>query len=339
MRKSNRFVSVISMPVLAVVAVWAAPAISLGQIADGYLFTTLPEVPGGFSPSPQGISGNTIVGYYRDATSALHGFLFDGENFTPLDDPSAKTGNSERGTSALGISGTTIVGGYTDNNNELHGFVFNGSSFENLDGPLGPLHNSVVTGISDNNTVGGYSDINGNRQSYFFDGTTFSTISVPSSTLTIANAVSGNTVAGTFTDQLGMHGFAFDGDAYATLNDPLAQVYDFKGGLIGVTTQVTGISGDLIVGNYGSGSAGNQPINHGFIFDGSTYLSINDPLGVNTTITGIDGTTIVGTYVDSSGRHGFVATAVPEPASIFVLATLSMLLLLRRRPRNFAAPI
>jgi hypothetical protein len=45
----------------------------------------------------------------------------------------------------------------------------------------------------------------------------------------------------------------------------------------------------------------------GFLYNGSTYSSIADPLGWRTEANGISGSNIVGTYYDASGNlHGFL---------------------------------
>ncbi|MBX9791447.1 MAG: hypothetical protein K2Y37_21200 [Pirellulales bacterium] len=45
---------------------------------------------------------------------------------------------------------------------------------------------------------------------------------------------------------------------------------------------------------------------HGFVFDGSTYTTLNDPFG-GISARGISGNTIVGAYTDAKNRtHGFV---------------------------------
>jgi len=80
---------------------------------------------------------------------------------------------------------------------------------------------------------------------------------------------------------------------YTTIDDPL-----------GVNTFAQGISGNNIVGYY-EDSSGNY---NGFLYNGSTYTTLNNPLGVNGTFAiGIDGNNIVGEYVDGSGNaNGFL---------------------------------
>jgi hypothetical protein len=59
--------------------------------------------------------------------------------------------------------------------------------------------------------------------------------------------------------------------------------------------------------------------NHGFLYNGTAFTTIDHPLGLDTVIFGIDGNTLVGAYSDSSGVfHGFQAV-IPEPSSLILL--------------------
>jgi len=65
-----------------------------------------------------------------------------------------------------------------------------------------------------------------------------------------------------------------------------------------------GISGNNVVGFYSDSTRG---IFHSFLYNGSTYVALDDPLGVNTYACGISGNNVVGYYMDSSyGIHGFL---------------------------------
>jgi autotransporter-associated beta strand protein len=83
---------------------------------------------------------------------------------------------------------------------------------------------------------------------------------------------------------------------YTRLDDPLAtQPYG---------AAAFGISGNNIVGYYVDSSS----VFHRFLYNGSTYTTLDDPLGAGETIAqGISGNNIVGWYVDSSDiYHGFL---------------------------------
>jgi hypothetical protein len=87
-------------------------------------------------------------------------------------------------------------------------------------------------------------------------------------------------------------------------------------------TSAQGIDGNNIVGLY-TDSLG---ASHGFLYDGATYTTLDDPLAgpFGTVAIEISGNNIVGSYTDASGNgHGFLAT-VPEP-SCLTLAVLGLL--------------
>ncbi len=82
-------------------------------------------------------------------------------------------------------------------------------------------------------------------------------------------------------------------DGFITLDDPM--------GVNG--TYITGISGSTVVGQYQDANS----VYHGFVYNGSSFTTLDDPAGSDTDPTGVNGSTIVGDYRDSSGNsNGFV---------------------------------
>jgi hypothetical protein len=72
-------------------------------------------------------------------------------------------------------------------------------------------------------------------------------------------------------------------------------------GVLG-NSYAAGISGNNVVGGYEDGT-----LNHGFLFNGSSYSMFDDPAGPGSTfLGGISGSNIVGTYNDGPGYHGFL---------------------------------
>jgi hypothetical protein len=102
-----------------------------------------------------GISGNTVVGDYQKTTGGVpsyHGFIYDGSNYTTIDDP-----KGVNGTHAEGVSGNNVVGFYVDASNQEHGFYFDGSTYTTIDEPAGALKTDAY-GIDGSNIVGTYTD-------------------------------------------------------------------------------------------------------------------------------------------------------------------------------------
>src|SRR5262249_22268165 len=90
-----------------------------------------------------------------------------------------------------------------------------------------------------------------------------------------------------------------DGATFTTIDVPGASF-----------TEAHGINdAGQIVGSFTDGD-------HGFLKDAATFTTIDAPGAILTGALGInDAGQIVGLFDDATGRHGFVATPVPEPAS------------------------
>ena len=118
--------------------------------------------------------------------------------------------------------------------------------------------------------------------------TNITTINYPGADNTFVFGVSGSNVVGTSS----FGSFEYDGSTFAPIKAP-----------------ATGIDGNNIVG-FGTSDTGNV----GFLYNGSTYTILNDPLATNgfglsqgTFAQGISGDNVVGYYFDASKvAHGFV---------------------------------
>jgi len=101
--------------------------------------------------------------------------------------------------------------------------------------------------------------------------------------------------------------------SYQTLDDPNASAS--SGG-----TMAQGVSGGNVVGTYFDGSG----VAHGFLYDGDSYVSLDEPDAVGGTYAiGISGGEIVGYYVDAGAQtHGFLYdgstyTSLDDPNAVF----------------------
>ena len=268
-----------------------------GGVTQGFLFngstwTTLhdPQAQGGTIPA--GISGSDIVGYYSDSNGFSHGFLYNGSTWTTLDNPLAV-----HDTIAQGVCGSFIVGYYGDTNG-THGFLYDGGNWTTLDHPLAGNLGSHAQGMSGRTIVGYYGDTNGITHGFMFTGSTWTTLDHPlaASFGTFAQGIEGTNVVGYYSDSGGVtHGFLYNGSSYTTLDDPLA------GLSLLVNTQARGIDDSNVVGccvrlsGEVIGSCGGPQPTSGFLYNGSTWTTLDDPLEGNlTSAQGISGTNIVG---------------------------------------------
>jgi probable HAF family extracellular repeat protein len=131
---------------------------------------------------------------------------------------------------------------------------------------------------------------------------------VPGATSTVVFGINDHSqLVGQYFDLVRGHGFLLSGGAYTTLDVPGATFT----GLYGIN------NAGQIVGYYVDGNRA-----HGFLFSAGSYTTIDVPGATFTDITGInDAGQIVGYYGDANGnQHGFLATPVPEPSTLLLLA-------------------
>jgi hypothetical protein len=262
--------------------------------------------------SDESIEGTNIVGYYHDSGAFVHGFMFDGNTWTTLDDPLAA------GVTVVeGISGTNIVGYYWDTSTQAHGFLYNGSTYTTLDNPkaVGAYDQGTVAwGIFGTNVVGWYSDSSGTEHGFLYNVVTanWTTLDDPAGPRgTQLHAISSIYIVGLSVGSSGkLHGCLY------SLSTRTWSPFDHPLGVNGTACQ--GVSGANIVGAY-TDSGGNV---HGFLYHRNTWTTLDDPLAPighyptgGTFPRGISGNHIVGTYYDTSQNiHGFLATPTPRLA-------------------------
>ncbi|MGD9647378.1 MAG: hypothetical protein AB7U73_16820 [Pirellulales bacterium] len=298
---------------IAALAIALAPGVARATILNNITVISVPAAWGA-GTRPLDVSGDSIVGYYRDQFGTSHGFLYDGTTYTKLDGPPS----IER--YARGIDGSNVVGTYADLKGTAQGFLFDGSSYTTLSNPLaatGPNLGTYAEGIDGDNIVGYYFDAAKHAHGFLYNLTsnTYTTIDNPhagggTGEGTFIEGISGGNLVGYYSIGGGFKSpFLFNGTSFTSLDPPFGT--HLGSDAVGYAQ---GISGTNIIGNIADSSPAKLG---GFLYDGTTYDSI-----ANFQLYGISGNKIVGTFVSSvsfpSGNPsytGFVAT-IPEPTSL-----------------------
>lgn len=170
----------------------------IGFLYDGVSYTTLSHPLGTLDTTPWDIDGGKIVGYYVDASSVAHGFLFDGTTWSTLDFPGAKA------TQAYGISGNNIVGSYTDSKNRSHGFVYDGTTWTTLDDPLFPAAGMTSLHGIDGKNIVGFTISTPVSAAFLYDGISFAHpfgIQAPLAGNHVFWGISGNRIVGEYNNK------------------------------------------------------------------------------------------------------------------------------------------
>lgn len=208
------------------------------------------------------------------------------------------------GTFISGVSGNIIYGEYTDANSAYHGFIMANGQLTTLDAPQagsGSQQGTVVHGISGNTIVGTVVDANNILHGFVDSAGLYSIFDAPgagqaSGKGTTLNAIDGQNEVGLYSNSSGNFGYLYNGSQFTSISDPLAPTQSWA----------TGISGTTVVGTY-------QDIHgsyHGFVFDGSTYATIDAPTPtgsvsptIGTELQAINGSKLIGDYF-TSGING-----------------------------------
>ncbi|HEY3935840.1 MAG TPA: PEP-CTERM sorting domain-containing protein [Bryobacteraceae bacterium] len=321
-----------------------------GSAASNYTFQTLDNQTDPTFNQLLGINNTgTIAGYFGVGSTINPN---KGYTLAPPYGQASYTNENFPGsaqTQVVGINSKgspTTVGFWVDNNANNFGFVKQGNTFTSVMNPNTPVGAAVVNqllGVNNNNVaVGFYADANGNFQAYSYDiaGATFAAITLPGSfNATMATATGINDaglIAGFYLDAAGnVHGFLDNSGSFSSFDDPAGA---------GTNTSFFGVNNnDEVVGSFVDANG----ISNGFTYNQltNTWMTVDDPNASATPAFDVTGTTIngvndlgqlVGFYSDGTNVDGFLATPVPEPASLgfAVAGVLVLCWFARRRQAN-----
>ena len=338
--------------VAALVALWAAsPASPAGAgvidvvTANGYTFTNF-DVPLGTNAVSTNANGINNKGQVVGVTFDANGNALANFTGTPPATFTALGGTLPAMAFGINSSGT-IVGG-------APAFIIpSGGTAQALPMPTGATAETAF-GINDKGLiVGQYTNAAGANPGFLLNGVNFTTINAPTGPNTVnAQGINNNgLVVGFYVGTDGQdHGLTFDSSKTSAMtvtgtavNDPTIPVFTKEPGAIFVFSQILGVNDNgLAVGYYGDSTTSQ----HGFLYDtrSAKYTFLDDPNAAFTTggveitqITGITNTNqITGFYSDANGvQHGFIASAVPEPASMVMMGIgLTWVLVHARRKRK-----
>jgi hypothetical protein len=164
-----------------------------------------------------------------------------------------------------------------------------------VDHPDAGLRGTFPMGISGKNIVGYYNTHSNGQRGFLYDGATFTTIEMPTlNAWTWASAVDAGVILGYYATPTSpttsvTRGFLLNGATFTTLECTLPGA---------VETVPIDMDGTNVVGLYYDQAC--YP--HGFMYDGTTYVALDDPVGGGATLQGISGNRIVG----SSYARAFV---------------------------------
>jgi len=289
------------MKTLITIIVSALSAQSLAfatPATEAYTFTTIdgPAADSGETTYAFGInSAGDIVG-----AVGIHGFLYSGGTFTPIDVPGAFS------TAAEGINNNgQIVGSYRDSVG-THGFLYRDGSFTPIDVPGSGTVNGAATRANGINAAGeivGDFDSSTGTHGYLYSGGVFTIIDFPDSYFTQAFGINARgQIVGSmaFPGVGGDSGFVYSRGIFTPLNDPAS---NSGGDLVTIALGIN--NAGQIVGLFTDGEY------RGFVYDDGTFTTIDLPAGgdeFNPALGINEAGQIVGYFNSATGVHGYLAT-------------------------------
>jgi hypothetical protein len=154
-----------------------------------------------------------------------------------------------------------------------------------------------VTGLIEPNGISGNEIVGSDylnpfeTVSFEYNGSTSTTFSVPRSSATIAEGVSGNNIVGYYLSGSSVQAFLYSGASFTTLSVP-GETWE----------EAYGVYGNNVVGAYTTAGGSTQ----GFLFNGTSYTTLSVPGAQDTYARGISGNNIVGYYTVGNATEGFI---------------------------------
>jgi probable HAF family extracellular repeat protein len=267
----------------------------MANAQSNYAYTLL-DVPGSRETIANGINNaGQVVGWYIDANSRAHGFLYRDGTYITLDPPGSVY-SLAYGINDLG----QIVGSYQRTSlADPQGFLLSGGAYTTIVPPGATNTRSFAAAINNaGQIVGNYGPIP-EVQGFLLSDGTYTQLHQPGSTFTAVEAINN---LGQILGASSLGAFLLSGGTYAPLN--------LLGGPSGINDlgQIIGISPDGV---------------DAFLLSDGVYTLLVVPGSESTRASAINNDSeIVGNYLGADGttRHGFLATPVPEPSTILLLA-------------------
>jgi len=289
---------------LAMVLLFAGALLMPASVrAQNYTYVNI-DYPVG-SSEPEAVNDSAkVVGYWQDGSGNIHGYYWDGANFTSLDYPGASA------TLAEGINNDGVISGeYLINGEAPHGFTYQNGAFTTYDYP-GFDGQTDGQGINNHGDLVGFYNLN-TPTGFLSSGSSFDSLSYPGAGQTFPHALNdSDQVVGYY--RVGCCsspiGFLYANGTFTSIEYPNS--YE---------TYAYGINNAGVVVGYNTTNDGTHV---GWLWQNGTFTSIL-PASANPGPTGINNNgQIVGYYVPGGVVHGFIATPVNSPSKLqFVAAT------------------